>query len=206
MGSFWFLVTNYLWLRAKFKFYPWCLARNSLWISKSNILKKTKKLAIFKLLPLPFGSMYFKSWIYTKETFDQWSFLVISNKSARICLNIFGDTVVQSLKSRKTRKVASFPFRDRKNLWIYSWYSLPDLKHHQKRFIRIPSFNFPEMRPLGTFWSILSNGYLGNDDRYKNLDFSFGYVFKSSVTHYHQIAGEKVIKDQNFQIFCFRPP
>ena len=31
--------------------------------------------------------------------------------------------------------------------------------------IRIPSLNVPEMRPLGTFQSILSNGYHGNDDR-----------------------------------------
>ena len=37
------------------------------------------------------------------------------------------------------------------NLRIYSWYSLPDLKHDQKRFIRIPSNNYPEMRSLGTF-------------------------------------------------------
>ena len=28
----------------------------------------------------------------------------------------------------------------------------------------------------------LSNGYDGNDDRYKNLDFGFGYVFPSSMT------------------------
>ena len=40
------------------------------------------------------------------------------------------------------------------NLRIYSWYSLPVLKHDQKRFIRIPSLNVPEMRPLGSFWSI----------------------------------------------------
>ena len=37
------------------------------------------------------------------------------------------------------------------NLRIYSWYSLPDLKHDQKCFIRIPSLNVPEIRPLGTF-------------------------------------------------------
>ena len=48
---------------------------------------------------------------------------------------------------------------------ICSWFSLPDLKHDQKRFIHIPSLTVPEMRPLGTFLSILSNGYHGNDDR-----------------------------------------
>ena len=38
------------------------------------------------------------------------------------------------------------------------------------------------MRPLGTFKSILSNGYHGNDYPYKNFDFSFGYVSSSSMT------------------------
>ena len=36
-------------------------------------------------------------------------------------------------------------------LRIYSWYSLQDFKDDQKRFIRIPLLNVPEMRPLGTF-------------------------------------------------------
>ena len=57
---------------------------------------------------------------------------------------------------------------------IYSWYYLPDVKHDQKSFIRIPSLNVPEMRPLGTFYSILSNDHNGNDDCNKNFDFSFG--------------------------------
>ena len=89
----------------------------------------------------------------------------------------------------KHEKVASFPCRGRKNLLIYSWYSLSDLKHDQKRLLRIPSLNVPEMRLSGTFWSILSNGYHGNDDclknfndRLKNFNFSFGYVFPSSMT------------------------
>ena len=76
-------------------------------------------------------------------------------------------------------KVASFPCRGRKNFRFYSWYFLLDLKHDQKRFIRISSFNFPEMRLLGTL--ILSNGYHGNDNRYKNSDSSIGYVFPSSM-------------------------
>ena len=78
------------------------------------------------------------------STFVQWSFLVIRNTSARICLNIFGDTVIQSLK------VASFPCRGRENLRIYSWYSLPDSKHDQRCFIRIPSLNLPKTRHLVT--------------------------------------------------------
>ena len=68
------------------------------------------------------------------------------------------------------------------NLRIYSWYFLPDLKHDQKRFICIPSLNVPEMRPSGTFSSVSSNGYQGNDDRKKNCDFSSGHVFPSSMS------------------------
>ena len=82
----------------------------------------------------------------------------------------------------KHEKVASLPCRGRNNLRIYSWRSLPDLKHDQKPFIRIPSLNVPEMRPSGTFCSISSNGYHGNDDRSKNFDFSFCYVFPSSMS------------------------
>ena len=37
-------------LKAKFKFCPWCLARNALWISLSDILKKTKKTGYFKII------------------------------------------------------------------------------------------------------------------------------------------------------------
>ena len=109
--------------------------------------KKAKKLAIFKSLPLPFGctiSMNLETRVYS-------SILVITNKSARICLKIFGDSVIQSLKSGKQEKAASFPCRSRKNLRIYSWYSLSHLKHNHKRFCRILSLYVPEMRPLGTF-------------------------------------------------------
>ena len=61
--------------------------------------------------------------------FVYWSFLVIMSKSTRISLNHFRDSVIQLLESGKTQKVASFPCLGRKNLWIYSWYSLPDLKY-----------------------------------------------------------------------------
>ena len=110
---------------------------------KKRHFEKKQKLAIFKSLPKPFRSMYFN------ET-CQICLLDLScyhhSKSTRISLNNFGNTVIQSFKSGKTGKVASFPCRERTNLWIYSWHSLPD----QKRFIPIPPLNFPEMRPLGT--------------------------------------------------------
>ena len=56
------------------------------------------------------------------------------------------------------------------------------MKHDQKGFIRIPLLNIPKTRPLDTFLSSLLNGYHGNDDRYKNFNFSFGYVFPRSMT------------------------
>ena len=85
--------------------------------------------------------------------------------------------MIQTLKSGKRQKMASFPYRGRKILWIYSCYSLLDLRHDQKLFIRILLLNFPEMRPLDTLQAILSNSNLRNDDRYKNFGFSFRYVF-----------------------------
>ena len=38
-----------------------------------------------------------------RRTFVYWSFLVITNKSERICFNGFGDSVIQMLKSGKRR-------------------------------------------------------------------------------------------------------
>ena len=67
---------------------------------------------------------------------------------------------------------------------IYPWYFLVNLKLYLQRFIRIASQDFPEMRPLGTFYmqSILLNGWDGDGDRYKNFDCSFRYIFLSSTT------------------------
>ena len=113
------------------------------------------------------------------------SFLVIRNKSAKICLNIFEDfedSVIQSLKSGKTRKSGLVPMSRQEKLTNLFLVFLPDLKHNQRRFICIPSLNVPEMRPLGTFQSILSNGHHGNNDHYKNFEFSFGYVLPISIT------------------------
>ena len=64
------------------------------------------------------------------------------------------EIVSQSLKSGKTQKVS---------LW---------------RFIYISSLNGPEISPVLVSLSI---GYHGNDDRHKNFDFSFCYIFPSSI-------------------------
>ena len=84
--------------------------------------------------------------------FVYWSFLVIMNKSSRICTNNFRDSVIQLLESGKTLKVAKFPCSSRKNLQIFSWYSLPDLKYFFIKRSRNDSFahflvNFIELLP-----------------------------------------------------------
>ena len=159
-------------LRAKFKFYPWCLTRNVRWIWKSS---------------------HYKNWVFSNHclsclvqcifmkltTFVEWSFHVFPNKSTRSCFNSFGYTVMQSLKIGKTRKSGLVPTLRQKN-FADLFLVLPDrLKTWSKLFIRIPSLNFPEMRSSSTFWWILCNGYHGKDDHYKNFDFSFSYIFPS---------------------------
>ena len=83
----------------------------------------------------------------------------------------------------KTRKSGLVPVSRQKNLRIYFWYSLPDLKHDQKHFIRIYSFikrsrnevlrhflvNF--IKPLP--WKRCTE---------EKFHFSFGCVFASSIT------------------------
>ena len=51
--------------------------------------------------------------------------------------------------------MALFQCRGRKNVRIYFWYPLPDLKHDQKDFIRIPSLKVQEMR----LWALFSQFY-----------------------------------------------
>ena len=109
---------------AKTKFYPSCIARNAFEF-QSHILKKTEKRTGFLQI--------IASVVWCHETwqicFVYWSFLVIMNKFSRISSNHLTDSVIQLLESGKTQKVASFPCLGRKNLQIFSWYSLPDLKY-----------------------------------------------------------------------------
>ena len=84
---------------------------------------------------------------------------------------------------------------------------MPDLKYDQKLFIRIPSLNLQEMRPWGTFYLIFSNGYHGNNECYKNFDFSFRYVFPSSMTvknvYLSSSGREKIYQSSNFSNFLY---
>ena len=64
MGSFWSLETKYYNEEQNLNFTQDAMQKNALWISKRDILKNTKKLVIFKSLPLPFGFTYFnETWL-----------------------------------------------------------------------------------------------------------------------------------------------
>ena len=82
----------------------------------------------------------------------------------------------------KHEKVASSHCRGRKNLRVYSWYSLSDLKHDQKHFIRMPSPNVPEMRPLGIFLGQFYQTDTVETMTVEKFDLSFGHVFPRSMT------------------------
>ena len=68
----------------------------------------------------------------------KFSFLVVWNKSARIHWNNFIDSLMKSSKSEKTQNDL-VPMSRQEKLETYFSCSLPDLKHDQKRFIRILS-------------------------------------------------------------------
>ena len=173
---------------------------------KTTFWRKLQKLAIFKLMPLSFGPMYV-------------------NETSHICkvvLYCYHEQIRKDLleyfrrfcnlkfeKWEKHEKVVSFSSRGRKNLRIYSWYCLPDLKHDQKRFIRIPLSNFQKWgirHVLANFvkrlpWKRWPSGKF-------RLHFwqCISKFYYCTEFHYHQMEGEKVINDQNFQVFCFRAP
>ena len=107
-------------------------------------------------------------------------------------LENFGDTILLSLKSGKTRKSCLvFP--------LIRGFS------YQKRFIRIRSSNFPEMRSLGTFQSILSNGQHENDNCCNFYNFSFRFIFPSFITVQSFITvmwrGKKLSRIKIFKFF-----
>ena len=59
---------------------------------------------------------------------------------------------------------------------------MTDLEHDQKHFIRILSLKVPEIRHLGTLYSVLSSSYHRNNERDKKFDFSFCFTFPRSIT------------------------
>ena len=139
-----------------------------------------------------------------------WSFLVIRNKSARIYLNIFGDFVIQSLKSGQTRKRGLVPisrqekpaylflvFPARLETWQKAFHSYSFIERSRNEAFRHFLVNFikwlPWKRwPLETFWF-----------QFWLCIFMF---YACTKFHHHQVAGEKVSNYQNFRIFCFWPP
>ena len=73
-------------------------------------------------------------------------------------------------------------------------------------FIRISSSNFPEMRPLSTFWSLLSNSCHGNGHRYKTCSFDFRCVYCTfydcAKFHYDHITGRKLLQIKILKFLC----
>ena len=143
-------------------------------------------------------------------TFVKWPFLLITSKSARICLNVFGDPVIQSLKSENTRKSGLVPMSRKAKLadwflviptrletWPKVFYSYSFIKRSRNEafrhffvnfLIRLPWKRWPLEKFWLQFWLCISKFY------------------DCTKFHCHQVAGEKVINDQSFQFFCFWPP
>ena len=113
--------------------------------------------------------------------------------------------------------MTSFPFRGIKTLRIYSWFSLPDIKHDQKYFVILfytwkkwktqpyvtiirNRWNYSGMKGeiyyiiwnfdgLVTFWLNFQIEFWTT--HYKNFDFSFSYVFPSSMAaKFHFLTAE----------------
>ena len=106
-------------------------------------------------------------------------------------MNIFGDSAIQSSKSGRTRKSGLVPMSRHEGLRIYSWYSLPDLKHEQKRFIRSPSLSVPAMALFSQFYQTVTIGMM-----------TVRQILTSVLAVYFQVlvTEENIINDQNFQI------
>ena len=84
-------------------------------------------------------------------TFIWWSFLVLTNKSARIYMNIMGDSVNQSLKSRKTRKSGLVPMWRQEKVGDLFLMFPAILKHDKKPLIHIPSLKCSRNEAFGHF-------------------------------------------------------
>ena len=75
----------------------------------------------------------------------------MTNKSARIYMNILGDSIIQSLKSEKKHEKWPRSYVEAGKFADLFLVFPAILETCQQALIRIPSLNVPEMRPLGTF-------------------------------------------------------
>ena len=130
--------------------------------------------------------------------------VVLTNKFARLCLNIFRDTVIQNFKSLKHEKVVSFQCTDRGNLQIYSSYSLPDLNMTQS-FIKCSRSEALNTLLIQLFQTVtketmsvarILTSVLQCISKFYDCTKFFG----------HQMSGEKVTNNKSYQIVCFRLP
>ena len=143
-------------------------------------------------------------------TFVYWSFLVLTNKSARIYLNIFGDSVIQSLKSGNTRKSGLVPMSRQEKLADLLLLFAARLETWQKAF---HSYSIIERYRNEAFWHFLVNFIKRLPEKRWPLEkfrlqfwLCISKFYQCAKFHYHQVAGRKVINDQNFQTYCFWPP
>ena len=75
-----------------------------------------------------------------------WTFAAITNKSTRICLNNFGDTVIQSLKRGKLADLLLL-FTARLGTWPKAFYSYSFNKFPRNEAFRHFLFNFIKWLP-----------------------------------------------------------
>ena len=105
MGSFWSLgAKDYNW-QQNFNSIHDALQETRFEFQKATFWRKLKNWLFSNHCPcrlVPCISMKLSTFIWE-------AILVIKNKSARICLNIFGDSVIQCLKSGKARKSGLVP-------------------------------------------------------------------------------------------------
>ena len=96
-----------------------------------------------------------------------------SNKSARFCSNILGDTTLQNLKSEKTRKNSLVLIPRHENLADLFLILLGQPQMSRERFYLYSFIKLSENEASRSFLVILLNGYHGNQDRYENFNFNF---------------------------------
>ena len=103
----------------------------------------------------------------------------------------------------KTRKNGLVPMSRQKNVDLFLLF-LARLQTWPETLHR---YSFIESSRNEAFRHFLSNGLPWKQWLFRKFDFSFRYIFSSSVTVESFITikrqRKKVINDQNFQIFCF---
>ena len=206
MGSFWSLRTKVYNKEQNLNFTHDALQEMRFEFQKATFLRKLKKTSYFQIIASAVWFHVFR-WNFT-YLFS--CFFYITNKSPRICLNILGDSVIQSLKSGKARENGLVPmsrqekladlflaFPARLETWPKAFHSYSFIKRSRNEAFMHFLVNSVKRLPWKR-WTLQKFRL----QSWLCICKFFGYA----KFHYHQVAGEKVMNDQNFQIFCFWPP